>query len=111
MSEWHSILDGKVNLHKRPGSRKWQCSTYLAGRERRRSTREDNLIRAEAFAENWYLDMRGKMVGGEITSEKTFKQAAAKFEQEYEAITEGERTEVTRLSGSPAPVSFLRETS
>ncbi len=91
MSDWQSILDGKVNLYKRAGSPLWQCSTYLAGKERRKSTKEENLIRAEAFAENWYLELRGKQVGGELKNEKTFKQAANRFVVEYEVMTEGER--------------------
>ena len=91
MADWHSILDGKVNLYKRAGSPLWQCSTYLAGKERRKSSKEENLIRAEAFAENWYLELRGKLASGTISGEKTFKDAAKKFTLEYEVMTEGER--------------------
>src|SRR5690606_19468575 len=41
--------------------------------------------------EDWYLNLRGKARSGEITSEKTFRDAAAQFEREYGIITGGER--------------------
>ena len=37
--------------------------------------------------------MRGKLRDGELHSEKTFAEAARKFEAEYEILTEGERNE------------------
>ncbi len=33
----------------------WQCSTYLAGKNWRVSTKEDSLALAKDFAEDWYL--------------------------------------------------------
>ena len=89
--ETHTILGGKVHVYKRDNSRLWQCSTYLAGKNRRVSTKEDSLARAKEFAEDWYLELRGKARAGEITSEKIFRQAAEQFEREYQAITGGER--------------------
>ncbi len=82
----------KLNVYKRENSRYWQCSTYLAGRNRRVSTKEDSLSRAKEFAEDWYLELRGKHRRGEIQEEKTFRQAADRFVQEYEIITEGQRS-------------------
>jgi integrase len=87
----HSILGGKVHIYRRENSRFWQCSTYLAGKNRRVSTKEESLARAKELAEDWYLQLRGKARAGEITGEKTFSQAAAQFEREYEVITGGER--------------------
>jgi len=88
----HTIMGGKVNLYKRENSRHWQCSTYLAGRNHRKSTKEDSLSRAKDFAEDWYLSLRGKHHAGQLKTEKTFSDAAALFEREYEIITEGQRS-------------------
>ena len=46
----HTILGGKVHVYKREHSGYWQCSTYLAGKNRRESTKEDSLARAKDFA-------------------------------------------------------------
>lgn len=88
----HTLMDGKVRVYRRERSTLWQCSTYLAGKEHRASAKTDSLIQAKAFAEDWYLTLRGKIVSGEITAEKTFKETAAVFEREYEAITGGDRS-------------------
>ena len=87
----HTILGGKVHIYRRENSSKWQCSTYLAGKNRRTTTKEDSLSRAKDFAEDWYLELRGKSRTGELTSERNFKRAAEKFLAEYEVITEGQR--------------------
>ncbi len=88
----HSLMGGKLHVYKRENSRYWQCSTYLAGKNRRVSTKEDSLSRAKEFGEDWYLELRGKHRRGEIKEEKTFRQAADRFVQEYEIITEGQRS-------------------
>ncbi|WP_423793547.1 tyrosine-type recombinase/integrase [Hyphococcus luteus] len=87
-------MGGKVYVYRRGDSRYWQCSTFLDGRNWRTSTKEDSLSRAKDFAEDWYLGLRGKKVMGQLKHEKTFKQAAAKFLEEYEVITLGERSPV-----------------
>ncbi|MEQ9640225.1 MAG: site-specific integrase [Alphaproteobacteria bacterium] len=86
-----SLMGGRLHVYKRPGSRFWQCSAYEAGKNRRATTKEQSLARAKEVAEDWYLDLRGKLRSGEIKTEKTFKDAAVQFEREYEIITEGER--------------------
>jgi len=88
----HTIFGGKVHVYKRENSRFWQCSTYLAGRNRRATTKQESLQLAKEFAEDWYLGLRDKNRQGELISEKTFKQAAKIFEDEYEVITEGQRS-------------------
>lgn len=92
MTEKHSILGGKVHVYKRPESPIWQCSTYLDGKNRRVSTKEESLGKAKDFAEDWYLELRGKSARGEIKNEKTFRVAADQFVREYEVITEGHRS-------------------
>jgi integrase len=91
-TEHHEFMDGKLHVYRRENSDKWQCSTFLKGRNWRVSTREDSLALAKDFAEDWYLTLRGKSRAGQLKTGKTFKQAAAQFEEEYEIITEGERS-------------------
>lgn len=90
----HTVLGGKVHVYKRENSSYWQCSTYLAGRNHRVSTKEDSLSRAKEIAEDWYLELRGKHRRGEIKTEKTFEEAATQFLREYEIITKGQRSPV-----------------
>jgi len=87
----HDLMGGKLHVYKRPGSRFWQCSAYEAGKNRRVSTKEESLAHAKQFAEDWYLSLKGKLRTGELKGEKTFREAAAQFEREYEIITEGQR--------------------
>jgi integrase len=87
----HTIFGGKVHIYKRSSGRHWQCSAYLSGKNRRVSTKEDNLSLAKEFAEDWYLDLRGKQRQGELLSEKTFRETSEQFLREYEIITEGDR--------------------
>jgi len=91
MPEKHTILGGKVHVYRRDNSSRWQRATYLAGKNRRVSTKEDSLGKAKDFAEDWYLELRGKARNGEINDEKTFREAAVQFEREYQIITEGQR--------------------
>src|SRR5260370_36795133 len=87
----HVLMGGKLHVYKRDNSQCWQCSTYLAGRNRRVSTKEESLEHAKDFAEDWYLELRGKHRTGEIKGGKTFRQAAERFIREYEVITQGQR--------------------
>ena len=91
MTEQHELYGGKLRIFRRPRSNYWQCKTFLAGREHRKSTKEESLALAKEYAEDWYLDLRGKLRSGELKSGKTFTFAAEQFRKEYEAITEGER--------------------
>lgn len=91
-SSKHSLMGGKLHVYRRENSGQWQCSTYLAGKNHRVSTKTDSLSHAKAFAEDWYLELHGKFRRGEVKAEKTFKEAAAVFEREYEVITNGERS-------------------
>ncbi|MGC1777435.1 MAG: hypothetical protein WBB34_05760 [Xanthobacteraceae bacterium] len=96
----HEILGGLVQVYKR-GGKHWHCSATLAGRQRRATTKEEGLVEAKQFAEDWYLEMRGKARAGLLINQKTFAQAAEHFLKEYEIITEGERSKkwVEKLPG------------
>ena len=100
----NTIMGGKVHLYKRENSPCWQCSSYMAGRNRRTTTKEQSLSKAKDFAEDWYLELRGKHVSGEIRNEKTFRQSAEQFVREYEIITEGHRTPVEARGDDPARI-------
>ncbi len=87
----HTILGDKVRVYRRANSSLWQCSTYLEGREWRVSTKTDSLAQAKEFAEDWYLELRGKSRAGLLKRERTFADAAKQFVVEYVALTNGER--------------------
>ncbi len=94
MPDDHVIFDGRVHVYKRDDSRYWQCSAFINDKNFRISTKEDSLSRAKDFAEDWYLELRGKHKRGELKEEKTFNQAADKFLEEYPVITEGHRNKM-----------------
>lgn len=89
--EKHTILGGCVNLYQRGRSPYWQCAAFVKGKNHRASSKTDSLKLAKEFAEDWYLGLRGKAHAGELTNEKTFRDAAKKFMGEYELLTEGDR--------------------
>ena len=76
MPEQHTILGGKVYVYKRPNSSLWQFSTYLAGKNRRVSAKDESLAKAKEIAEDWYLKLRGIFRSGEIKSEKSFREVS-----------------------------------
>lgn len=90
----HSIFDNKIQLYMRPLSPHWQCSCTVAGKQRRASTKEESLSRAKDVARDWYLGLLGKYRGGELKEGKTFKEAAARFIDEFETITQGQRSPI-----------------
>jgi hypothetical protein len=92
MAEHHELMGGKLHIYKRENSRYWQCSTYLAGKNRRTTTKEESLSHAKEIAEDWYLELRGKVRAGGLSSGPIFKKAADQFLAEYEALTQGQRS-------------------
>ncbi len=92
MAAHHELMGGKLHVYKRENSSVWQCSTYLAGRNYRISTKEEGLAQAKDIAEDWYLGLKGKHRAGVLKTGKTFRQIADQFLREYEAITAGERS-------------------
>jgi integrase len=94
MAEQYDILGGKVHVYKRPNSSHWQCSSYFAGKNRRTSTKEGSLSKAKEIAEDWYLQLRGKLRNGEIKTEKTFREASEAYLREYDVITQGQRSKI-----------------
>jgi hypothetical protein len=80
MAEHHVLMGGKLHIYKRENSQHWQASTYLAGKNWRKSTKEESLSHA-----------RGKARGGELKTGKTFRQATKHFLAEYLALVAPER--------------------
>jgi integrase len=91
MPENHKLMGGRLHVYRRENGTQWQCSTYLAGKNWRVSTKEESLANAKDFAEDWYLRLKGLHHAGELKVGKTFKDAANQFLLEYETITAGER--------------------
>ena len=116
--EAFTIMDGKVHVYRREGSKFWQCSTYLNRRNHRATTKEENSALAKAFAREWYMEryvearrerrgeyqthpypplrnqeplIRQSAPRSKQIGSKTFREAAEKFLQEYEIITHGQR--------------------
>lgn len=90
----HSLMDNKVQLYMRPNSPHWQCSCSVAGRQKRATTKEESLARAKDVARDWYLSLLGKYRAGELKEGKTFKEAAERFIDEFEVITQGQRSPI-----------------
>jgi integrase len=91
----HEILGGLVQIYRREGTRHWHCSASFKGVRYRATTKEDDLPQAQQFAEDWYLELRGKSRAGILKkAERTFAEAAEQFQKEYETITEGQRSPV-----------------
>lgn len=104
MAEQYTILGGKVHVYKRPNSSCWQCSSYLAGRNRRATTKEESLSKAKEVAEDWYLQLRGKLRSGELKTGRTFREASEQYLREYDIITQGQRSK-TYLRGQHSRAS------
>lgn len=90
--EIHKILGNEVRLFRRDGSKKWYCATSINGKEWKKSTKEESLEHAKDIAEDWYLGLKGQKRDGVLGNAKSFEQSAAKFVEEYEAITVNTRS-------------------
>jgi len=90
----HSLMDNRVQLYMRPKSPHWQCSCSVAGRQKRTTTKEESLARAKDVARDWYLGLLGKYRSGELKEGKKFKEASERFMDEFEVITQGQRSPI-----------------
>lgn len=87
----HSLLDNKIQLYMRPLSPHWHCSCTVAGKQLRKTTKEESLARAKDVARDWYLGLLGKYRSGEIKQGRLFRLAAERFLHEYETLMDGQR--------------------
>ncbi len=88
----HRLLGGNVQLFRRPRSKFWQARASFNGRQITYSTKEESLAKAKDVAEDWFLTLKGKAARGEIKTGKTFKEAAERYIDEFEIVTQGERS-------------------
>ena len=83
----HSMFDGKLQVYRRGDGKVWQCAARVGGQRFRSSTKEEGLDRAKDVAEEWYLDLRGKLRGGQIVKdERTFRHAAEGYLKEIRVL-------------------------
>ena len=83
----HTMFDGKLQVYRRADGRVWQCAARVGGQRFRESTKEEDLDRAKDFAEEWYLDLRGKTRRGEIIKkERSFAEAAEQYLREVRVL-------------------------
>jgi hypothetical protein len=92
MTERHELMGGKIQLYRRPNSNCWHCSASVGGKQWRASTKEESLSHAKDFAEDWFLELRGKKRAGELQVGHTFQSAAKRFVEEIKALIAGERS-------------------
>lgn len=121
-TESYKLMDGRLHIYKREGSKYWHCAAFFNGRNHRQTTKEENFAHAKAFAKDWFMELyvesRRKRRGGtsllldglvEVASPAniqpedrrrrkpsngiTFRHVTEIFKKEYEAITLGERSE------------------
>ncbi len=92
-------MSGRVRIYRRPKGKFWQCSTSIGGQQFRETTKKEELPQAEDFAENWYLELRGKFKRGELNKlvevnrGPLFKQVAEEFIREFPIMTDGQRNQ------------------
>ncbi|WP_316176356.1 hypothetical protein [Bradyrhizobium sp. SZCCHNRI1073] len=97
--ERYDLMGGKCYIYKRSADSKfWQVAAFVSNRNHRGSTKLEGFSAAKQFAEEWYLELRGKHIRGElgklapVNAEKTFKDAAEQFLREFPVLTEGQRS-------------------
>ncbi|MDE2112493.1 MAG: site-specific integrase [Alphaproteobacteria bacterium] len=86
----HTMFDGRLQIYRRTPHGPWQAAARVGGQRFRQSTGEDALDRAKDVAEEWYLDLRGKLRAGQIVSsvskEKAFGEAAQSYLREVRVL-------------------------
>jgi integrase len=86
----HTMFDGRLQIYRRTPQGPWQAAARVGHQRFRQSTGEDALDRAKDVAEEWYLDLRGKLRAGQIIpklpKEKTFGEAAESYLREVRVL-------------------------
>ncbi|WP_281320860.1 hypothetical protein [Iodidimonas sp. MBR-22] len=84
-------MDDKVRLYRRAEGGRWHCSTFIDGKEYRKTTKRKDLAAAKEFAVAWYKAICDGL-GVKHRVGKSFAETARVFEQEYETINQGRRS-------------------
>lgn len=90
----HVMFDGRLQVYRRGDGKTWQCSARVGGERFRSTTKEEELSRAKDVAEEWYLDLRGKLRGGALPAkrERTFADAAEHYMREARVLAASVRS-------------------
>ena len=112
MSETHSLMDGKVHVYRRENSSLWQCSTYINGRNYRKSTKHESLALAMDFAREWYLAVYvdSRRIQENRHSQNTLHKGFSHFGG-HEAALYTDRSPYVPQSSRPAPQSRVSKAS
>ncbi|HEX3755812.1 MAG TPA: hypothetical protein VHV26_12140, partial [Rhizomicrobium sp.] len=94
----HTMFDGRLQLYRRKEAGPWQAACRVGRQRFRQSTGEQGLERAKERAEEWYLDLRGKLRGGLLEptkpKAKTFGQAAELLLKEVRVLAISTRSPI-----------------
>jgi len=74
--EIHKLRDKRLHVFKRDDCRVWMCRVYVNGKYKVSSTKEENLSRARAFAEEWFDDIKYRKRRGENIHDAMFEDVA-----------------------------------
>lgn len=92
----HTMFDGRLQIYRRAEHGPWQAAARVGGLRFRQTTGEMALDRAKDVAEEWYLDLRGKLRTGRLEplapKEKTFAEAAEAYLREVRVLAASVRS-------------------
>lgn len=92
----HTLFDGRLQIYRRTDHGPWQAAARVGGQRFRQTTGEMALDRAKDVAEEWYLDLRGKLRTGRLEplapKEKTFGEAAQAYLREVRVLAASVRS-------------------
>ncbi len=92
----HTMFDGRLQIYRRTDHGPWQAAARVGGQRFRQTTGEMALDRAKDVAEEWYLDLRGKLRTGRLEplapKEKTFGEAAESYLREARVLAASVRS-------------------
>jgi len=92
----HEMFDGRLQIYRRAEHGPWQAAARVGGQRFRQTTGEMALDRAKDVAEEWYLDLRGKLRTGRLQPvaprEKTFGEAAEAYLREARVLAASVRS-------------------
>jgi integrase len=94
MTAVHEVFGVKVQIYRRSKSPFWWCSTTVGGERHRTSTGKEDYDQAALVAEAWALKLKGveRWGGGLKKAKRPFEVAAKQFLDEFEVLTQGERS-------------------
>jgi integrase len=92
----HTMFDGRLQIYRRTDHGPWQAAARVGGQRFRQTTGEMALDRAKDVAEEWYLDLRGKLRTGRLEplapKEKAFGEAAQAYLREVRVLAASVRS-------------------